>query len=61
MIGVKAGAIIGYLTSAYMNFFMYANKEANYTNMILDIAISTTISAIIGAVVVALNGKIKKV
>jgi fluoride ion exporter CrcB/FEX len=60
MEGAKAGALIGFFTSLYMNFFMYSNKEANYTNMILDVAISIVISTAIGAVVAALNGRIKK-
>lgn len=60
MAGVKAGALIGFFTSLYMNFFMYSNKEADYTNILLDVAISTVISAVIGAAVAALNGKIKQ-
>lgn len=57
--GLKAGAVIGFFTSLYMNFFMYSNMEINYRNMIIDILISTLIGAGVGYAVALVNGKIK--
>lgn len=57
--GLKAGAIIGFFTSLSMNFFMYSNKAVNYQNIALDVLISIIISAIIGAAVALILGKMK--
>lgn len=57
--GLKAGAIIGFFTSLSMNFFMYSNKGVNYQNIALDVLISIIISAIIGAAVALILGKMK--
>jgi phosphate/sulfate permease len=57
--GIKAGAIIGFFTSLSMNFYMFSNKPVNYQNMVLDVVITIVISAIMGAAVAAINGKMK--
>jgi hypothetical protein len=57
--GMKAGAIIGFFTSLSMNFFMYSNKPVNYQNIILDVAISIVIGALVGAGVAFTLGKMK--
>ena len=57
--GIKAGAIIGFFTSLSMNLYMYSNKPANYENMTLDVVITMLISAIMGASIALINGKMK--
>jgi hypothetical protein len=57
--GVKAGAIIGFFNSLGMNFFMFSSKPLNLQNMLIDVAISIIMGAIIGASVALVNGKMK--
>lgn len=57
--GIKAGAIIGFFTSLSMNLYLYTYKPANYQNMVLDVIITIVISAIMGAAIAAINGKMK--
>jgi len=57
--GIKAGAIIGFFTSLSMNFFMYSNRTVNYQSMALDVVITVVISAIMGAAIALINGKMK--
>jgi hypothetical protein len=57
--GIKAGAVIGFFTSLSMNLYMYSNKPVNYQNMALDVVITIAISAIMGAAIAFLNGKMK--
>jgi phosphate/sulfate permease len=57
--GIKAGAIIGFFTSLSMNFFMYSNRTVNYQSMALDVIITIVISAIMGAAIALINGKMK--
>ena len=57
--GIKAGAIIGFFTSLSMNFFMYSNRTVNYQSMALDVIITIVISAIMGAAIAVINGKMK--
>ena len=57
--GIKAGAIIGFFTSLSMNLYMYSNMPANYENMALDVVITSIISAVMGAAIAMINGKIK--
>lgn len=57
--GIKAGAIIGFFTSLSMNLYMYSSKPANYQNLVLDVIITIVISAIMGAVIALINGKMK--
>jgi len=58
-IGIKAGAAIGFFTSLSMNLYMYSNKPVNYQNMALDVIITIAISAVMGAAIAFLNGKMK--
>ncbi|HEX8575576.1 MAG TPA: hypothetical protein VF677_04705 [Flavobacterium sp.] len=56
--GFKAGAVIGFFTSLFMNFF--ANSMSNtpdYKIMALDVAILTIISGLVGIAVALSNGK----
>lgn len=57
--GAKAGGIIGLLYGAGMNFFMYSNMAANYSNMITDIVINGIMGAIAGAAIAFIIGKTK--
>lgn len=57
--GIKAGAVIGLLTSLSMNFFMYSSMAVNYQNMALDVIITIVINAFMGAVIAFVNGKMK--
>lgn len=57
--GIKAGAFIGLFTSLSMNFFMYSNKTVNYQNMVVDVILTIVISAIMGAAIALLTGKVK--
>lgn len=57
--GVKAGAIIGFFNSLGMNFFIFSSKPLNLQNMLIDVAISIIMGAIIGASVALVNGKMK--
>lgn len=57
--GLKAGAVIGLFTSLSMNFFIFSSKDINYQNLVLDVVISIVISALIGATVAILNGKMR--
>lgn len=59
LIGSKAGAVIGFFTSLSMNFFMYSNRTVNYQNMALDVIITIVITAIMGAAIALINGKMK--
>lgn len=56
--GAQAGAIIGLFTTLIFNFFnMAMNPEATYELFAMDAGISIVSSAIIGAVIAAVNGK----
>lgn len=57
--GIKAGAAIGFFTSLSMNFFMYSNRTVDYQNMTLDVIITIVISAVMGAAIAFVNGKIR--
>lgn len=57
--GIKAGAIIGFFTSLSMNLYMYSNMPPNYENMALDVVITIVISAVMGAAIAMINGKMK--
>jgi len=57
--GIQAGAVIGFFTSLSMNLYMYSNKPVNYQNMALDVVITIAISAVMGAAIAYLNGKMK--
>lgn len=59
MTGLKAGAIIGFFSGLYMNFFMYANQPTNYQLMLTDVGISIVMGAVVGAAVAFISGKIK--
>ncbi|HSN47636.1 MAG TPA: hypothetical protein VLR29_02640 [Flavobacterium sp.] len=59
VIGLKAGAVIGFFTSLSMNLYMYSNRPVNYQNMALDVLITIVISAIMGAAIASINGKLK--
>ncbi len=56
--GFKAGATIAIMNSLAMNFFMYSGKEVNYQNMVIDIAISTFVGAVMGAIIALVSGKL---
>jgi hypothetical protein len=59
--GAKAGAIFGFFYSLSLNLFMLSNaKHGNtYELMIIDLAISIVMTAITGAVIALVNGKLK--
>ena len=57
--GLQAGAVIGLFTSLSMNFFMYSSMPVNYQNMALDVIITIVISALMGAAIAFVNGKMK--
>lgn len=59
--GAKAGAVFGFFYSLSVNLFMLSNpKHGNtYEMMIIDLAISIVMTAITGAVIAVVNGKLK--
>lgn len=57
--GLKAGAVIGLFTSLSMNFFMCSTMAPDFKVMAMDVAISTVMGALTGAVIGMLNGKMK--
>ncbi len=60
MSGIKAGAIIGLFLGLYSDFFMNVNNAAvNYQNIVIDVAVTIVMSAIVGSVIAVINGKMK--
>jgi hypothetical protein len=58
--GLQAGAIIGLFIGVYSNFFMNSMTETpNLQTMGIDIAITMVMSAIVGATVALVHGKMK--
>ena len=57
--GAKAGAVLGLLYSASMNFFMYSGMEINYQNMFLDMVLTLISGGITGAAIAYVVGKLK--
>jgi hypothetical protein len=57
--GLKAGAIIGFFSSLYMNLFMYSNIPIDYKTFAIDVLISIVLSAGVGAAVALVIGKLK--
>lgn len=58
--GLQAGAIIGLFIGLYSNFFMNSMTETpNLQTMGIDIAITVVMSAVVGATVALVNGKMK--
>ena len=58
--GAKAGAIIGIFMGLYFNFFnMAMNTEATNQLFALDVGISIIMTAITGAIIALINGKLK--
>lgn len=57
--GAKAGAILAFLTSLSMNFFMFSNKIMDAKNFIIDIAIMVVCGAIVGGAIAFIIGKTK--
>lgn len=59
--GAKAGAVIGLFTGLYFNFFNLAmNPEGTMQMAILDTAITIVMTAITGAVIGMILGKLDK-
>lgn len=59
--GLQMGAIIGVLVGMSMNFFMFsAEPECNWSQFITDSAVTTVMSAMVGAVIAVLHGKLSK-
>ncbi len=57
--GAKAGAILGLMMALYYNFFgMAMNSEATLQMAALDVGIGIVMTAIIGAIIGAVNGKL---
>ncbi len=57
--GAKAGAIIGFFIGLSMNFFNLAmTSDANIQTAALDVGIGIVMTAIIGAVIALVNGKL---
>lgn len=59
MTGAYAGAIIGFLNTASMNFYMYSGREANYGNIFTDIILNIVIVGLTGACIGFVLGKMK--
>ena len=57
--GAKAGAVIGFFYALSMNFYMYSSREVNYQNIVIDVAITIVMSAVVGAVIAMVNDKLK--
>ena len=58
--GAKAGAIIGFFIGLHGNFFMNStNPTPDYKLIALDMVIMIVMSAVVGALVGLVNGKIK--
>ncbi len=59
MTGLKAGAIIGLFVGIYYNFFNLAmNTTSTMELAALDVGISVVMTAVIGGVIGAVNGKL---
>lgn len=58
--GFKIGAAIGLLIGLYSNFFIQSSTmEVDYQLFALDLVVVIIMSAIVGAVIAAINGKMK--
>lgn len=58
--GFTAGAVIGLFFGLYSNFFMNSMASVvNYQTMALDIVITIVMSALVGATVALVNGKLR--
>lgn len=58
--GFKIGAVIGLFIGLYGNFFMQSSTmEVDYQTFALDLVVTIIMSAIVGAVIAAINGKMK--
>jgi hypothetical protein len=57
--GAKAGAIIGFFFAVSVNLFMMSSSEPDIQRLVMDTAISIVMSAIVGAVIAVVNGKLK--
>lgn len=57
--GALAGAIFGFFYALSVNLFMASSGELDVQVMLLDVAITIVMSAIIGAVIAVINGKLK--
>lgn len=57
--GAKAGAVIGFFFALSVNLFMMSSKEPDYQMIVMDTAITIVMSAIVGAVIALVNGKLK--
>ena len=60
MEGLKVGAVFGLLYSVSMNLFMNSSViDPNYQNMATDVVIGIVMTAIMGAAIGLINGKMK--
>lgn len=57
--GAKAGAVIGFFYALSVNLFMMSSKEPDYQMLVMDTAITIVMSAIVGAVIALVTGKLK--
>lgn len=57
--GAKAGAVIGFFFALSVNLFMMSAKEPDFHMLVMDTAITIVMSAIVGAVIALVNGKLK--
>ncbi len=58
--GAKAGGVIGLFLGLYSNFFMNSmNLTPDYKLIALDMVIMIVMSAIVGAIIGVMNGKMK--
>lgn len=57
--GAQAGALLAFLTSLSMNFFMFSNKIMDAKNFLLDIGIMLVCGVIVGGVIALVIGKTK--
>ena len=59
--GAKAGAIIGFFTGLYFNFFnMAMNSDATFQTMLLDVVLTIVMTGITGAFIGLILGKLDK-
>lgn len=60
MSGLKAGSMVGLIGSASSTCFMFSSMEMNVNNFIAEILIMTISTAVIGAVIAFVNGKMSQ-
>ncbi len=57
--GAISGAIFGFFYGLTVNLFMASSKELDINTLVVDVFISIVMTAIIGAIIAVINGKLK--